>query len=115
MADNQHILVVCTAGQQRSPTAARMLDADYGVSARAVGIHPQAETHVTQDHIDWADVIIAMNERMDGHKTYLQDNFKTADTPITVFGIPDQYRKDDPQLISILEDKLDAFMRKNEN
>lgn len=109
MAEN--ILVVCTAGKQRSPTAARLLEEDYEASARAAGIHPQATNHVSQTHVDWADRIIAMNEKLDGHKSYLEENFDTENTPITVFGVPDRYYRDDPELVSLLTEKLDDFMR----
>lgn len=104
------VLVVCTAGQHRSPTAARLLNERFDVEARASGAHPQAERPVTQELIDWSDHIIAMDERTDGHKSYLEDRFDTGGRSVFIFDIPDVYNKDDPELIDLLEDKLEAFI-----
>jgi predicted protein tyrosine phosphatase len=102
------VLVVCTAGQHRSP--ARLLNERFDVEARASGVHPQAERPVTQELIDWSDHIVAMDERADGHKSYLEDRFDIGDRSVFIFDIPDVYSKDDPELIDLLEDKLEAFI-----
>lgn len=115
MKDSSKTLVVCTAGQHRSPTARSILEKQHGITARSAGIHPQAQTSVTQAMIDWADYIIAMDERTDGHKTYLEKNFSVGDTPVYVFDIPDQYQKDDPDLVSLLEEKLAVFAQRVNN
>jgi predicted protein tyrosine phosphatase len=110
MSNTQNTLVVCTAGQHRSPTTKRILEEKLGITARSAGIHKQAQTQVTQDMINWADYIIAMDERTDGHKTYLEKNFAVGSTPIYVFDIPDRFEKEDTELISLLEDKLAVFV-----
>lgn len=109
------VLVVCTAGQHRSPTAARLLKEQFGISAKACGIHPQASQPVTQELIDWSDHIIAMDERTDGHKSYLEERFDIGDRSIYVFDIPDVYGKDDPDLISLLNEKMQAFVERIES
>jgi predicted protein tyrosine phosphatase len=111
----RHVLVVCTAGQHRSPTAARLLNERFDIDARACGIHPQAKQSVTQELIDWSNHIIAMDERTDGHKSYLEDRFDTGDRSVFIFDIPDVYGKDDPELIDLLEDKLAAFIERLES
>ncbi len=113
--DKPNVLVVCTAGQHRSPTAARLLENKFDVTAKSCGVHPQASQSVTQELIDWADHIIVMDERTDGHKTYLEDNFDIGDRSVYVFDIPDIYPKNDPELIDLLEDKLAAFVERLRN
>lgn len=110
--NNKNVLVVCTAGQHRSPTTERLLEEKFDMTARSSGIHPQASQPVSQELIDWSDYIIAMDERTDGHKSYIEDRFDIGDRPVYVFDIPDVYGKDDPDLISLLDDKLDAFMER---
>jgi len=110
MTDTKNTLVVCTAGQHRSPTTKRILEEELGINARSAGIHKQAQTQVTQEMIDWADYIIAMDERTDGHKTYLENNFAVGSTPIYVFDIPDRFEKEDTELITLLENKLAVFV-----
>lgn len=110
--DTDNVLIVCTAGQHRSPTTERLLEERFDMTAKSSGIHPQASQPVSQDLIDWSDYIIAMDERTDGHKSYLEDRFDTGDRPVYVFDIPDMYDKNDPDLISLLEDKLDAFVER---
>lgn len=112
---NTNVLVVCTAGQHRSPTAARLLGSKFDVTAKPCGVHPQASQPVTQELIDWSDHVIAMDERTDGHKTYLEDNFELDDRSVYIFDIPDIYAKDDPELINLLEDKLEAFVERLDN
>lgn len=108
--DTCNTLVVCTAGQERSPTATQILEEKFDISARFGGTHPQARRPITQELIDWSDYIIAMDERSDGHKTYLKEKFDLGDRPVFVFDIPDTYPKGDPELVSILKDKLQVFV-----
>jgi len=110
MPEDINVLVVCTAGKHRSPTAARLLRDEFGFPARPAGIHPQARQSVTRELIDWADHIIAMDERTDGHKSYLEDRFDLDNRPVYVFDIPDVYGRGDPELVELLTDKLSAFV-----
>jgi len=110
MSKTDNTLVVCTAGKHRSPTTRRLLEDNHNINARCAGIHKQAEAQVTQEMIDWADYVIAMDERIDGHKSYLEENFSLGETPVYVFDIPDQFEKEDPELISLLKDKLAVFV-----
>lgn len=113
--EKPNVLLVCTAGQHRSPTAARLLENNFDVSTKSCGVHPQASEPVTQELINWADHIITMDERTDGHKTYLEDNFELGKRPVYIFDIPDIYSKDDPELIDLLEDKLQVFVDRLDN
>lgn len=115
LEQTQNVLVVCTAGQHRSPTAARLLESRSGITAKSCGVHPEASQSVTQELINWADHIIVMDERTDGHKSYLKDNFDLGDRSVYIFDIPDIYPKNDPELIDLLEDKLTAFVERLPN
>lgn len=102
MERDKNILCVCTAGQQRSPTCARILR-DAGYDAHSAGIHPYASPQVSRSMVDQADVIIALNEETDGHASFLRDHFNLDDTRLVVLDIPDIYPREDPELISTLE------------
>lgn len=109
MRKNLHVLCVCTAGQQRSPTAARILNEREGIEARAAGLHPLAEETVRQEIVDWADVVVAMNESEDGHKTTLENNFALENTPVYAFDIPDTFPREEPALVTLLTEQLETI------
>ena len=58
---------------------------------------------LTQELIDWADVIIVMETH---HAGYILSNFQTDRTKIKVLDIADVYYRDDPELIRQLEMKV---------
>lgn len=105
-----NILFVCTAGQQRSPTAVNVVKEHYPWNeAKFAGVHPLAEVPITSESIDWADNIFAM-EKM--HKDFLIQNFpdEVIGKNIIVLGISDIYEKDNPALSNLLRDKLRDFL-----
>ncbi|MDZ7786285.1 MAG: protein tyrosine phosphatase [Candidatus Saccharibacteria bacterium] len=104
-----NVLCICTAGEQRSPTAARLVRENYGHEARAAGVHPLAFQALTQRDIDWADVLLFMNEAEDRHHTIVSQNFSLGDKKAYVFDIPDIYPRDDPELAKILSGKLNEI------
>ncbi|MFB6246525.1 MAG: protein tyrosine phosphatase, partial [Candidatus Pacearchaeota archaeon] len=95
-----------TAGMQRSPTAAELVNSKYeGYEAKYAGVHPEAELPVSEKAIEWADKIITMEKF---HREDLKEIFPKAskDKDMEILGIPDIYEKNDPELIQILKHKL---------
>jgi predicted protein tyrosine phosphatase len=78
--------------------------------AKSGGIAQTAVVHVTQEMIDWADVVFVMSEKEDGHQTYIENNFNLKDKLIWDLDVSDNYDRDDPELIELLREKLQAFM-----
>lgn len=106
------MLFVCTEARQRSPTAADIINTSpqyKNYEAKAAGISWLATTQVNKELINWADIIVVMNETIDKHKTYLLERFpflKKSKKPIYDFDIPDCYFRDEPELRELIKKKL---------
>jgi len=104
------LLFICTANLQRSPTAEDLFRDSKKYEAKSAGIHLLAVNTVSQELVDWADIIFVMNERKDRHLTYLADHFKLGGKEIHDLDIPDTFPKDDPNLIKLLKQKLAEYL-----
>jgi predicted protein tyrosine phosphatase len=103
------ILFVCTANIARSRAAEKLLVDSCKYEAKSAGfimLDERSGQLVTQELIDWANIIIVMDEKNDCHLTRLIDGFKLRNKVAVVLGIPDTYRPDDPALVVLLEQKL---------
>ncbi len=63
--------------------------------------------HLTQQQVDWADLIIGMESH---HVEYIQTHFKTNPGKIRVLNIPDRYFRDDPDLVKELNNKVTPIL-----
>ena len=107
MSDTQHLLFVCTANQQRSPTAEEMFSEDDRYEARSCGTQATVHRRCDEEIIDWADVIFCMEEM---HRRELLDRFPVAENKkIVVLGIPDRYFRGDPELVRLLRERLQEW------
>jgi predicted protein tyrosine phosphatase len=104
------VLFICSRNRRRSPTAEALFGSLPGVEALSAGTSPDAETPVSSDLIDWADLIFAMESV---HRRRLLDRFGALlkDKKITILGIPDSFEYMDSQLVKILEEKLSARLK----
>ncbi len=100
------LLFVCTANQQRSPTAEELINKNYKYEAKSAGISPLSGTFISQEAIDWADKIFVMERK---HKDFIEKKFNT-DKEIIVFNIPDEYYKNEPELIKVLKNKIGNYL-----
>lgn len=103
------VLFVCTANLQRSPTAENLFQ-DWGGrwEAKSAGINPvPGGTLLTQDLIDWADVILVM-EAVQAY--YLNSQFRCDPSKLRVLGIRDRYSRNDPELIQELKEKVTPIL-----
>ena len=66
-----NILIVCTQGQNRSKYLAEYLN-NKGYTTNYGGVDPEGFNPLTQNQVDWADVIVAVRERI---KDKLIDRF----------------------------------------
>jgi predicted protein tyrosine phosphatase len=62
---------------------------------------------LTQELVDWADVIVAMELH---HAEYIQTNFRLASAKIRVLNIPDRYARNDPVLVRELRRKVSGIL-----
>jgi len=101
------ILFVCTAGRQRSPTAADLYS-ERGHKTQYAGIHAIGKDAVTQKKLDWADVIVTME---DVHREFIERLFPKyfREKTIQVLHIPDMYENHDPELEKIILRQMSAI------
>lgn len=99
------ILMVCSAGILRSPTAAEV-GREFGWNTRAVGaIKEYALIPVNSSLLMWADKIFCMTEH---HKLEILQNYSgmRIEEKILVLNIEDNYDFRSEELINILRNKF---------
>jgi predicted protein tyrosine phosphatase len=106
--NKKHLLFVCTANQERSPTAERLFLHSDKYEAKSAGIAEYAETRISRQAIEWADQVFVME---DVHKRYIEENFPGYDcNKIKVLDILDDYYENEPELIEILKLRLKSYL-----
>jgi predicted protein tyrosine phosphatase len=108
LGDQQHpvrILFICSQNKWRSPTAEAVFAQVEGVEALSAGTNHNAETPLSADLVEWADMVVCM-ERV--HQRKLQRDFAGAlrDKQVTVLGIKDDYRFMDAELVERIKVKF---------
>jgi predicted protein tyrosine phosphatase len=107
----KRVLFVCTANLQRSPTAETLFHGWKGAwEAKSAGIMPDPGCRLlTQELVDWADVIIVMEHI---HQRYMQIHFPSSREKIHVLKIADSYYRDDPELKRRLLREVPSILEK---
>lgn len=105
----KHLLFVCTANLQRSPTAEELFEDNKNYEASSCGTHLFAEKTITSFAIEWADIIFCMEEL---HKEFIIKYYpeEIKGKEIVVLSIPDKYYRGDPELVRILKEKLKGWL-----
>ncbi len=110
--DRKKVLCVCSAGILRSPTAAQVLNSEYGYNTRAVGLEASyALVLISEALIYWADEIVCMDEDQKREIMFIIDSikgqhrFKCLDTEIKVLDIEDCYAYMDEDLQQLIKEK----------
>ena len=102
------MLFVCSANQQRSPTAEELYREDPRFKVRSAGTSKLANQTVTEPLLEWADVVVVME---DHHARTIREQFPVASqhSRFVVLGIPDIYS----YMASSLQQEIrDRFERK---
>jgi len=96
------LLFVCSRNQWRSPTGEQVWRRRPGIEARSAGTSPSARHPVSLRDIEWADVILVMEE---SHKKRLVAAFREAlaGKPLHVLDIPDEHGFMAPELVELLD------------
>lgn len=105
-----NLLFICSRNQWRSPTAENIYKHVQGISARSAGTEPSAKIRVSEQLIDWADIVFVMEQK---HKKRLREKFPQAitDKNIVVLDIPDEYQYMDEELVDMLRDSVDIYVQ----
>lgn len=98
------VLFVCTANKLRSPTAETLFATMDGIEALSAGTDQNSTRPLTKELVSWADVIVVMETH---HRERIRKKFKERpdDNRIITLNIPDEYERDDPELIALLKEK----------
>ena len=101
----RNYLFVCSQNKLRSPTAEHIFADHLGISTMSAGTNNDAENPLSDELVDWADVIVAMENT---HRNKLRKKHKAAlkDTRVIVLNIPDDYALMDPELIRLLKARM---------
>lgn len=111
MSRMKHVLFICSQNRLRSPTAEQVFSNREGFEVASAGLNPEAETPVSADLLEWADVIFVMER---AHRNKLSKKFRTylKSKRIICLDIPDEFEFMDPTLVRILETKVGPFFKR---
>jgi predicted protein tyrosine phosphatase len=103
------VLFVCSQNKLRSPTAEQVFANRPGFEVTSAGTDPRADTPVSPEVLEWADLIFVMERT---HRTKLSSRFRAhlKNKKIICLGIPDEYDFMDPDLIQLLKSKVRKFL-----
>ena len=103
------ILFVCSENKLRSPTAEAVFSAYDDIEAISAGTNADCETPVSGDLIDWADVILVMEN---SHKRKITKKFSRllGDKKVGVLAIPDHFAYMDELLIKLLKRRVPRYV-----
>lgn len=105
-----NLLFVCSENRLRSPTAERVFSGYSGVTAIGAGTNADAATPVSGDLIEWADIILVM-EKSHQKKVAAKFSELLRGKRLVVLGIPDVFEYMQPELVSLLKDRVHRHIR----
>jgi predicted protein tyrosine phosphatase len=81
-----------------------------GVETDSAGLAPDAETVLSAEQVEWADVIFVMEK---AHRAKLTQRFKQQlrGKKVVCLDIPDDYEFMQPELVSLFERKVPQHLR----
>ena len=112
--DRLRILFICTVNRMRSATAEEIYKDDARFEVRSAGIHPAARVVVSEGLLDWAQLVLVMENR---HRKYIRENYPETERTkqIIVLDIPDVYDFMQAELIAALREKVESVIRLHGN
>lgn len=105
-----NLLFICSENRLRSPTAEAVFSGYEGVSAIGAGTNFDAETTVSGDLIEWADVVLVM-EKSHCNKVAKKYRELLKGKRLICLDIPDNYQCMQPELIKLLKAKVPRYVR----
>jgi len=105
-----NLLFVCSENRLRSPTGEAVFSAYTGINAIGAGTNSDAETAVSGDLIEWADIILVMEKT---HRNKVAKKYKELlrDKKLVCLDIPDNYQCMDPELVRLLKSRVSRHVR----
>ena len=105
----RNVLFICSQNRLRSPTAEQVFADWPGIETSSAGLNYGADTPVTPELLEWADLIFVMER---AHRSKLSAKFKAhlGNKRIICLEIPDEYEFMDPELIRLLKAKVPSHL-----
>ena len=99
------LLFICSQNLLRSPTAEQVFSSWPGVETASAGLNNGAETPVTPELLDWADLIFVMER---AHRSKLSARFQPhlRGKRVICLDIPDDYEYMEPALVALLNARV---------
>jgi predicted protein tyrosine phosphatase len=103
------LLFICSRNRLRSPTAEAVFSTYPNVEATSAGTNPDADTPLSSDLIQWADIVFVMERT---HRKKLDERFQSLliGKRVVVLGIPDKYDYMDKRLVALLKSKVARYL-----
>lgn len=94
------LLFVCEMNMQRSPTFEKWFRENTLYEVKSCGTQFGSEVEVTKELLDWADMVFTMDLRQE--ISIIRD-FPRYCNKVETIGVSDDYTRNSPQLISLIE------------
>lgn len=106
----KNFLFVCSENRLRSPTAEEIFSGYDGINAIGCGTNSDAETPISGDLINWADVIFVMEK---SHRKKVSKKFRELlkGKRLICLDIPDNFARMQPELVRLLEARVPKLVR----
>jgi predicted protein tyrosine phosphatase len=103
-------LFICSQNKLRSPTAETIFAKWPNVETDSAGLNNDAETPLTPEQIDWADIIFVMEKT---HRSKVSKRFRKYlnSKRVVCLDIPDDYAYMQDELVKLLEARVGKFLR----
>jgi predicted protein tyrosine phosphatase len=110
----RRVLFLCRYNRRRSPTAERVFGKRADLEVRSAGTSRDALARVNEHMLEWADVIFIMDGEQE---RALRQMFPAhaALTRLVTLDIPDDYGFLDPDLVRLLETRVNEHLGAGSN
>ena len=106
-----HALFVCSMNQWRSPTAEAIWRRSPDIDVRSRGLSPRARRKLTRKDVEWADLIFVMTHEQRG-RLVQEHRSEVRRSDVIVLEIPDEYRYMDPELVELLQERVEPLLER---
>ncbi|MFC4525655.1 phosphotyrosine protein phosphatase [Dyella halodurans] len=106
----RRVLFLCSRHRLRSPTAAEVFRAWPRLEVDSAGLADDAETPLSADQLDWAELIVVMEA---SHRRRLRSRYgsRLRGKRVVCLDIPDRYDFMQPELVELLLRKAGPLLR----
>jgi predicted protein tyrosine phosphatase len=100
---------VCSRNRLRSPTAEQVFSTWSDLEVASAGLAVDAETLLTSELVEWADIIFAMEKT---HRSKLAAMFKSSlnGQRVVCLNIPYRYEFMEPALVRVFTERVPKFL-----